>query len=280
MGPGIRAGADGSPGFPGLPSLLPPCPGRGSPVCASVCARVFARSRGASAAACRPCVSLAPGLGQSRRWERQLSLSFLSRNEQNKKDFQTCLGRDRMPNGRAPSFFPACYLSCSVVWGEAAPGPPPPAAAGLGGGARSAGAPRGERGAVGIGWGDQDRRERDDWVWCCRGVVAALWVRAGRHRLAVSALPRVPGTWCHPRGGKLLSRCGCGRGALGNRLGCAPSLGTALLSGCSVGRGSGHQRARLGMCTSSYGNHTKKQQPAPPPTPQPWRLLSHRFCLG
>lgn len=65
------------------------------------------------------------GLGQSRRWELQLSLSFLFRNEQNKKDFQTCLGRDRMPNGRAPSFFPACYLSCSVVWGEAARGPTP-----------------------------------------------------------------------------------------------------------------------------------------------------------
>lgn len=78
-----------------------------------------------------PRVSSAPELWQNRRWELLLPLVFLFKNKQ--KDFQTCLGRDRMPNGLAPSF-PSCYLSCPVVWGESARRPTPTGAAGWGAG--------------------------------------------------------------------------------------------------------------------------------------------------
>lgn len=116
-----------------------------------------------------------------------------------------------------------------------------------------------------VGWGNQDSRGRDGWVWCSRGAVAAFWVRRGWKRLAVFALRRVSGTRCHPRGGEAASQMCMWEGALESQLGCAPSLGTAPLSGCSVGRGSGHQSARLGMCTNSYGNHTKNSPlPLPP----------------
>lgn len=58
---------------------------------------------------------------------------FSLQKQTKQKDFQTCLGRDRMPNGLAPSF-PSCYLSCPVVWGESARRPTPTGAAGWGAG--------------------------------------------------------------------------------------------------------------------------------------------------
>lgn len=63
------------------------------------------------------------------------------------------------------------------------------------------------------------------------------------------ALLRVSGTWCHPRGGEAASQMCVWEGGAGKSACLCPlfSLGTALLSGCSVGRGTGPQSVRLGM---------------------------------
>lgn len=165
-----------------------------------------------------------------------------------------------MPNGLAPSFFLSCYLRRPVVWGESARGPTPIRGSRLGGGARSAGVPRGVRGAVRIGCGSQCSRGRDVSGF---GATMGLWkvfgLRGGRNRLVVVfALMRVSRTWCHPRGAKAASQMCMFRGVLDNWLGFVPSLGTALLSGCSVGRGIGPQCTRLGMRTNSCGDQTRK----------------------
>lgn len=115
------AGSQGNPGFPGLPNPPLPCPGLGSPVCAPVFAGVIARAQpgGVWGSLPRAGAVAEPPLGT-------LARSLFSLQKQAKqKDFQTCLGRDRMPNGLAPSFSLSCYLSRPVVWGESARGAHP-----------------------------------------------------------------------------------------------------------------------------------------------------------
>lgn len=91
-----RAGSDGHLGFPGLPNPPPPCSGWGSPVCESVCARVFARSREASGAVCRACLRR-PSCGRTAAGN-SCSLSlFLFTNKQNKKIFKPVWGEIRCP---------------------------------------------------------------------------------------------------------------------------------------------------------------------------------------
>lgn len=79
-----------------------------------------------------------------------------------------------MPNGLAPSFFPSCYLSRPVVWGESARGPTPTRGSRLGGGAHSAGVPRGALGAVRLGTGASAAREGCLWVGWHHGVMEAF----------------------------------------------------------------------------------------------------------
>lgn len=146
-GRGLGAGGfAGDPGFPGLPSLPLACLGLGSPVCAA-----SSRARSLEApAAVLPCVS--PALQPWRIHRRELFF-FSSKPNQTKRLLETCLGRDQMPNGPAPSYsFLFCYLSRPVVWGESARGPTPTGGNWLGGGARSAGV------SVGV-WGS-----RQNWV--------------------------------------------------------------------------------------------------------------------
>lgn len=101
----------------------------GSPVFASVCA--FARSLEAAGWG-DPSAALVPAAPAARNscflFEKQAKAK-------KKKDFQTCLGRDQMPNGLDPSHTPSCYLSRPVVWGRTSLGsPPPPDGAGWGAG--------------------------------------------------------------------------------------------------------------------------------------------------
>ena len=155
-GPGAGRVPTGTWGFLGFPAPRHRAQGGGVPsvrLSAPVSSREAVRRLGPSAARVSGDRAVAePPLGTP-------ALSHFSLHKQAKqKDFQTCLGRDRMPNGLAPSFFPSCYLSRPVVWGESARGPTPTRGSRLGGGAHSAGVPRGARGAVRIGGGSQCRQ--------------------------------------------------------------------------------------------------------------------------
>lgn len=90
-----------------------------------------------------------------------------------------------------------------------------------------------------MGWGNPDRRDRDDWIWCYHGVVAAFWVRRGWNRLAAFALLRVSGTWCHPRGGEAASQMCMWEGGTGKPAWLCPLSGhcpvVRLLRGKGVG---------------------------------------------
>lgn len=133
-------------------------------------------------------------LWQKRRWELLLSLSFSLQKQTKQKDFQTCLGRDRMPNGLAPSSFHSCYLSRPVVWGESVRGPNPTRSSRLWGrGPFSWCTPWGEwsrqnwvwkRGQSGVGCLQ---------VWCYHGVVEAF---AGEKRMELAGrLCSAEGVW-------------------------------------------------------------------------------------
>lgn len=156
-----------------------------------------------------------------------------------------------MPNGLAPSSFSSCYLSRPVVWGESVRGPTPTRGSRLGGG----------RGPL-SGCTPWSERNRQNWVWeqvswgrevsgfgATMGLWTLLGVRGEWNGLVVFALLRVSGTWCHPRGGEAASQMCVWEGGAGKSAWLCPlfSLGTALLSGCSVGRGTGPQSVRLGM---------------------------------
>lgn len=153
-GPGAGRIPTGTWGFLGFPTRRCRAQGGGAPsvrLSAPVSSRVALRRLGRSAARVPGAGAVAePPLGT-------LAFSLFSLQKQAKqKDFQTCLGRDQMPNGLAPSSFPSCYLSRPVVWGESVRGPTPTRGSRLGGGgAHSAGVPRGVRGTVRIGYGSK-----------------------------------------------------------------------------------------------------------------------------
>lgn len=109
--------------------------------------RVFART---ALRLLRPSAARVPGAPAVA--DPLLGTLFSPKPNQTKRLLETCLGRDQMPNGLAPSYSFSCYLSRPVVWGESARGPPPPEGTGWGGGARSAGV------SVGV-WGS-----RQNWV--------------------------------------------------------------------------------------------------------------------
>lgn len=156
-GPGAGRVPTGTWGFLGFPTRRR-AQGGGAPsvrLSAPVSSRAAGRCLGPSAARVSGGRAVAePTLGTP-------AFSRFSFHKQVKqKDFETCLGRDRMPNGLAPSFF-SCYLSRPVVWGESALGPTPTRGSRLGGGAHSAGVPRGVRGAVRTGDRSQCSQGRD-----------------------------------------------------------------------------------------------------------------------
>lgn len=110
-GTGCRAVSTGIWGFLGFPACRWRVRGWGAP--SAPCLR--AHSLEASAAVCRACPQRS-----SRGGTTAGNSLFSSRPTQTKRLLETCLGRDHMPNGLAPSCSSSCYLSRPVVWGESA----------------------------------------------------------------------------------------------------------------------------------------------------------------
>lgn len=119
----------------------------------------------------------------------------------------------------------------------------------LGGGARSAGVPRGARGAAGLGFGSQCPAGRGG-SSLGSGATPGLWklsgARGGRDGLVVFALLRMPGTWCHPRGGEAASQMCMWKGGRRWKIGLAMP---PLFSGhCPIVRLLGGKGGRPPVC--------------------------------
>lgn len=145
-GTGCPAVSTGTWGFLDFPACRWRVRGWGAPSAP----RLRAHSLEASAAACRACPRRS-----SRGGSTAGNSLFSSNPNQTKRLLETCLGRDQMPNGLAPSYSFSCYLSRPVVWGESARGPPPPEGTGWGAGPAQLVSRLECGGAVRIGCGSQ-----------------------------------------------------------------------------------------------------------------------------
>lgn len=151
-----RAGSQGNPGFPGLPIPPLPCPGWGSPVCAPVFASVIARTAGrrlGQSAALRSCGRATAGNSRS--------LTLFSSETSKTKRLSNLFG-ERSDAQRTSPLLLSLLLSeppCGLgrIRPRAHPHQRQPA---WGAGPRSAGVPRGVRGTVRIGCGNQGSRGR------------------------------------------------------------------------------------------------------------------------